>query len=596
MTPFDASEVAKLLAEYGRRTALAGGNPYRSKAYLRAAESLLALAEPLDRIVAEGRLREIPGIGEAIADIITRLHRTGTHPSLERMRSEIPEGVLEMLSVPGLRPDKVLKLHKQLSVTSLEELQAAARQDRIKNAKGLGPALQRKVLQGLEIRTAALGARHMHRAAELVAAAEKNLRRALPGLKRIVPAGDFRRGCELVCDLSLVAEEIRLQEGPDLVKTNQLLVYLTDPEHFGISLLLATGSDAHLQELRRLAESQGLSLDKRGLRCGGKIVAAKTEAGIYKMLGLQYIDPELREGRGEIALAQKGRIPKLVELADIRGILHAHTDQSDGGNTLEQMVEATRNRGYDYFGVADHSQSAHYAGGLSLDQIQQQHAEIDRLNAGFDGGFRIFKGIESDILPDGSLDYPDDILRRFDFIVASIHGQFRMDREQQTERLLRAVTNPFVSILGHMTGRQLLRRVGYDVDVEKVLKACADHGVAVEINANPWRLDLDWRWHQRGLELGCNFSINPDAHSIAELDLMRWGLAMARKGGVSADRVLNARKLRDFSDWLEDRRNHTAPPNAKIGASVHPAPVHSRRFAAIRPTRQNGNRHRARSA
>jgi DNA polymerase (family 10) len=254
MTPFDASEVAKLLAEYGRRTALAGGNPYRSRAYLRAAESLLALAEPLDRIVAEGRLREVPGIGEAIADIITRLHRTGTHPSLERMRSEIPEGVLEMLSVPGLRPDKVLKLHKQLGVTSLEELQAAARQDRIKNAKGLGPALQRKVLQGLEIRTAALGARHMQRAAELVAVAEKNLRRALPGLKRIVPAGDFRRGCELVCDLSLVAEETRLQEGPDLVKTNQLLVYLTDPEHFGISLLLATGSDAHLQELRRLAE------------------------------------------------------------------------------------------------------------------------------------------------------------------------------------------------------------------------------------------------------------------------------------------------------------------------------------------------------
>jgi DNA polymerase (family X) len=556
----------------------------------------VALAEPLDRIVAEGRLREIPGIGEAIADVITRLHRTGTHPSLERMRGEIPEGVLEMLSVPGLRPDKVLKLHKQLGVTSLEELQAAARQDRIKNAKGLGPALQRKVLQGLEIRTAALGARHMHRAAELVAGAEKNLRRALPGLKRIVPAGDFRRGCELVCDLSLVAEETRLQEGPDLVKTNQLLVYLTDPEHFGISLLLATGSDAHLQELRRLAESQGLSLDKRGLRRGGKTVAAKTEAGIYKMLGLQYIDPELREGRGEIALAQKGRIPKLVELANIRGILHAHTDQSDGGSTLEQMVEATRKRGYDYFGVADHSQSAHYAGGLSLDQIQQQHAEIDRLNAGFDGGFRIFKGIESDILPDGSLDYPDDILRRFDFIVASIHGQFRMDREQQTERLLRAVANPFVSILGHMTGRQLLRRVGYDVDVEKVLKACADHGVAVEINANPWRLDLDWRWHQRGLELGCIFSINPDAHSIAELDLMRWGVAMARKGGVSADRVVNAFDLRGFSRWLADRRNHTAPPNAKIGASVHPAPVHPRRFAAIRPTRQNGNRHRARSA
>jgi DNA polymerase (family X) len=217
------------------------------------------------------------------------------------------------------------------------------------------------------------------------------------------------------------------------------------------------------------------------------------------------------------------------------------------------MAQATRTRRYEYFGVADHSQSARYAGGLSVEQIREQHAEINRLNARFDGRFRIFKGIESDILADGSLDYPEEILRQFDFIVASIHGQFRMDRAQQTERLLRAVTNPFVTILGHMTGRQLLRRPGYDIDVEKVLKACAAHGVAVEINANPWRLDLDWRWHQRGLELGCIFSINPDAHSLAELDLTRWGVAMARKGGISADRVLNALDLRRFSQWLLER-------------------------------------------
>jgi DNA polymerase (family 10) len=585
MAPLDASEVAKLLVEYARRTALAGGNPYRSKAYLRAAESLAALAEPLARIVAEDRLQGIPGVGDAIADIITKLHRTGSHPSLERMRREVPEGVLEMLSVPGLRPDKVLKLHKQLGIASLAELEAAAREDRIKSTKGLGPALQRKIIQGLEIRKAALGSRHMHRAAELMAAAERNLRRAIPGLKRIVAAGDFRRGCELACDLSLVAEDAKLENGPELVKTNQLSVYLTDPEHFGSSLLLATGSDAHLQQLRTLAENQGLSLTDRGLRRGDKSIAAKTEADIYKALGLQYIEPELREGRGEIALARKHLIPRLVELKDLRGILHAHTDQSDGGNSLEEMAEATRKRGYEYFGVADHSQSARYAGGLSIEQIRQQHAEIDRLNSRFNGRFRIFKGIESDILPDGSLDYPDEILREFDFIVASIHGQFRMDREAQTERLLRAVTNPFVTILGHMTGRQLLRRSGYELDVEKVLKACADHGVAVEINANPWRLDLDWRWHQRGLELGCMFSVNPDAHSIAELDLMRWGLAMARKGGVSADRVLNALDLYGFSQWLADRRNHTAPPSAKIGASAHHSPVRSGRCAPIPPTR-----------
>jgi DNA polymerase (family X) len=336
MVSLDASAVAKLLVEYGRRTALAGGNPYRSKAYLRAAESLAALAEPLERIVAEGRLREIPGVGDAIADIITKLHRTGSHPSLERMRREIPEGVLEMLSVPGLRPDKILKLHKQLGITSLAELEAAARDDRIKNMKGLGLALQRKIVQGLEIRKAALGSRHMHRAAELMAAAEKNLRRAFPGLKRIVPAGDFRRGCELACDLSVVAEGVKLNDGPELVKSNQLSVYLTDPEHFGSSLLLATGSDAHLQQLRTLAERQVLSLSERGLRCGDKTIAAKTEASIYQALGLQYIEPELREGRGEIALARNYVIPKLVELTDLRGILHAHTDQSDGANSLSR--------------------------------------------------------------------------------------------------------------------------------------------------------------------------------------------------------------------------------------------------------------------
>jgi DNA polymerase (family 10) len=593
MAPLDASDVAKLLAEYGRRIALAGGNPYRSKAYLRAAESLAALVEPLDRIVAEGRLRDIPGVGDAIADIVTKLHRKGTHPSLERMRREVPEGVLEMLSIPGLRPDKVVKLYKQFGFASLAELETAARQDRIKTVKGLGRALQRKIVQGLEIRKTALGARHLHRAAELIAAAEKNLQRALPDLERIVPAGDFRRGSELVCDLALVAQATALADGPDVLKTGQLSVYLTDPEHFGISLLLATGSQAHLQELRALAEMQGLRLSDQGLRRGDKVLASKTEADIYQALGLQYIEPELREGRGEIALARKRLIPKLVKAEDIRGILHAHTDQSDGVHTLEQMAQATRKRGYEYFGVADHSKSAHYAGGLSIDQIQRQHAEIDRLNADFDGRFRIFKGIESDILPDGSLDYPDDVLRQFDFIVASIHGQFRMDREQQTERLLLAVANPFVTILGHMTGRQLLRRPGYDVDVEKVLEACANHGVAVEINANPWRLDLDWRWHQRALELGCMFSINPDAHSIAELDLMRWGLAMARKGGVSPARVLNALDLRGFSQWLEQRKRGSAPERVGFRPGRARPPAARRQPPTAQPQKYSARRARS---
>jgi DNA polymerase (family 10) len=247
--------------------------------------------------------------------------------------------------------------------------------------------------------------------------------------------------------------------------------------------------------------------------------------------------------------------------SDLRGVLHAHTDLSDGVDTLETMAEATRVRGYQYFGVADHSRSAHYAGGLSLDEIAAQHAEIDRLNRKHTGRFRILKGIESDILGDGSLDYPDEVLASFDFVVASVHSRFRLERQAQTERIIRAVMNPRTTILGHMTGRQLLRRPGYEVDIPRVLAACARSGVAVEINGNPWRLDLDWRWHQTALDLGCMMSINPDAHSTREIDLMHWGVEMARKGGVPKDRVLNCLSLAKLEGYLATRAQRRAPPH-----------------------------------
>jgi DNA polymerase (family 10) len=553
MARLDASEVARLLTELSRRTALAGGNPYRARAYARAAESLSSLTSPLDEFIAEDRLQEVAGVGDAIAEIVTKLHTSGTHPSLEKLRRDVPSSVLEMLSVPGLRPDKVVKLHKELGISSLQALEAAAQANELGPVKGLGPALQRKILEGLEIRRSAGNSRHVHRAAELLAVAEQDLKNSHQGLTRITMAGDFRRGSELVSDLALVAQTLRLTVSPQILKTGEMTVYLTDASRFGITLLLATGSEEHLRQLRAFAEAKGLTLTPDGVLRNGEIIASASEADIYKALGLQFIPPELREGRGEIALAAKKQLPKLVDNKDVRGVLHAHTVASDGVNTLEEMAEATRERGYAYFGVADHSKSAHYAGGLSVDQIDAQHREIDRLNASYRGKFRVYKGIESDILADGSLDYPDDVLRRFDFVVASIHGRFRMDREAQTERLLRAVANPFTTILGHMTGRQLLRRRGYEVDVEKVLEASAKHGVAVELNANPWRLDLDWRWHARGLELGCVFSVNPDAHSTSEIDLVRWGIAMARKGGIPKTRVINCLGRKAFATFLRDR-------------------------------------------
>ncbi|OSI23680.1 DNA polymerase/3'-5' exonuclease PolX [Bradyrhizobium canariense] len=557
MASLDGRTVVSLLREYAQRAALRGGNPYRAKAYTRAADSLAALAVPLDVLIAEDRLKEIPGVGEAIADIITKIHETGTHPSLEKLRKEIPKGVLEMLAVPGLRSEKVLRLYKDLGITSLAELEAAAKDDRIKKAKGLGAALQTKILQNLAIAKSGEGRLHLHRAAALLAHAKDSLRKARPELKRVTIAGDFRRGCELVGDLTIIAEAPKAATTSKPSPADGLQMRLSDRKHFGATLLFATGSAAHVEQLQTLAAEKGMRLESDGLH-KGRTLTAGDEAEIYRALGLPFIDPELREGRGELELALKGKLPKLVTDQDLRGILHCHTDASDGTETLETMAKATRQRGFEYFGVADHSKSAHYAGGLSEEEIAQQHREADRLNKRFGKDFRILKGVESDILADGSLDYADDVLQRFDFVVASIHGRFKLDRKAQTQRLLRAISDPHTTIIGHMTGRQLQRRPGYEIDLEKVLRACAKHDVVVEINAHPWRLDLDWRWHQAALEFGCMMSINPDAHSVPELDHMHWGVEMARKGGVPADRVLNAMALPEITRYFRQKRRSVA--------------------------------------
>jgi DNA polymerase (family 10) len=505
MPPLDAQAIAALLRELAQRSAAGGGNPYRSKAYRRAAESVATLPIPLEQLVAERRLREIPGVGEGIAEIIATLHKTGSHPTLEALRQE----------------------------------GGARLRDTTDDSGG--------------------GQRHIDRAAMLLDNAVRTLREARPELKRITAAGDFRRGAELVGDLALVAEAPSLADGPStLTAGGELTVHLTDAAHYGITLLHATGSKSHLQALTALARDHGLTLDKRGLRQGRKPLAAASEEAIYQRLGLPFIQPELREGRDEIARALANDLPELVTEQDLRGILHAHTDQSDGVDTLEAMAEATRARGYSYLGVADHSISARYAGGLTAPEIEAQHRLIARLNKRYGKGFRILKGIESDILADGSLDYPDEVLQRFDFVVASVHSRFKLDREAQTRRIIRAVGNRRTTILGHMTGRRLLQRPGYAVDVEAILKACAAHGVAVEINAHPWRLDLDWRWHQRALELGCLLSINPDAHSTRELDFTRWGVTVARKGGVPAERVLNCRNLAQLVRYLGRRQKRIA--------------------------------------
>ena len=385
-------------------------------------------------------LTDIPGIGDAIADIVTKLYQTGSHPSLEKLRQEVPEGVLELFALPGLRPDKILKLHQELGVASLADLEAAASEDRLRKIKGLGAALQTKILQNLSIARSGETQLHLHKAAALLDHALTSVKSEHPEYSRIEVAGDFRRGCELVSDLALVAQAKTAL--PEQESQGGLNVVVTDKKHFGARLLNATGSTAHLELLKEFAQGKGFDLQPDGLYRGRKLVASATEEDIYEALNLQYIEPELREGRDEIKRAAKRELPDLVVDKDLHGILHCHTTSSDGTETLQTMAEATRKRGFEYFGVADHSQSAHYAGGLSLEEIAKQHREADRLNKRFGKSFRVLKGIDLTFLRMARSTTPtacwtNSILSSPACIAASKCG-----KKEQTERILKAVKNP----------------------------------------------------------------------------------------------------------------------------------------------------------
>ena len=557
MAKLEIDAIADLLRELAARMELAGADRYRARAYKRAADNLVLTATPLPELIAQNRLTEIPGVGDSLAAVITQLHETGRYPLIESLREQLPAGVLELLRIPGLRADRIRKLHRELGIGSIAELEAAARSGRLQSIKGWGPSFQSKVLQSIEMSRAVRG-RHLHRASIAMEYARTDLARVHPEWT-VCPAGELRRGCEIVHKLVLVAMDPSLAEEMRTTQIgDEVILHVASRNLFGAALLLATGSEAHLAALGELAQRKGLTLDERGLHSSGRVIPTETEQEIYTALGLPFIPPELRESGNEISLALQGKLTGLITRQDIRGVLHAHTKQSDGADSLEDMAEAAEQQGYEYLGLTDHSQTAHYAGGLTVDEVYQQQRAIDALNRRLGSSFHVFKGIESDILADGSLDYDEKVLRSFDLIIASVHSRFRMNREELTARIVRAVQNPYTTILGHVTGRLLLRRPGYELDMEKVLSACAAHGVAVEINANPWRLDLDWRWCQRALELGCMLSINPDAHSTREIDNARWGVLMARKGAVPKERVVNRLDRKDFAAYLGERKRRAA--------------------------------------
>lgn len=569
----NAAEAAAVLAEIARLSELAGENPFRSRAFASAARSLESADVELDALAREGRLTELPGVGAGIADALRELVETGSSALLEDLRAATPAGLYDVLRVPGLGTRKVQLLRAELGIDSLDALESAARDGRLATVSGFGAKTQARILAGIAFVRSTLLRRRLD-SARAVAEELCAALRGLPYLHRAEVAGAVRRNAETAAAVELVAAAAdpraalgRVGErlggavagdGATLHRNLSdglpLRVRCATPERFGAALLWETGSDAHLAELSQLARGRGLLLGVEALRRDREPVPTPDEAAVYAALGLPPIPPELREGAGEIAAAAAGALPRLVELGDLQGTFHCHTVYSDGKATVAEMAAGARSRGWAYLGLADHSRSAAYAGGLSPAAVRKQHREIDAWNRA-NPGLRLFRGIESDILADGSLDYPDDLLATFDYVVGSVHSGFGMGRREMTKRIVRAVRNPYLTILGHPTGRLLLARDAYAVDVDAVIDAAAEAGAAIELNADPHRLELDWRHLRRATGRGIPIAINPDAHSVAGLDNVRWGVAVGRKGWLEPAHVLNAWPVERVEAYLAERKS-----------------------------------------
>ncbi len=567
-------QVAALLEEMADLLEVQSDNPFQPRAFRNAARSIEGNPEDLEDVLASGRLRSIPGIGESIAKEITELATTGVSKRLRELRAAVPPGLIDMLRVPGLGPKKARVLQKELGIESLEALKKSCESGSVAQLKGFGDKTQQKILEGIAYLGTVAGKFRLDDALPRALALVAHLRRC-SAVGNVELGGSLRRGKETVKDVDLVATStdpvavmdhfvrapgVAVVVAKGETKTSVRLsnglaadLRVVSEAEFPSALQYFTGSKEHNTELRGIAREMGLKLNEYGLFRLDDPLPLKNEASIYEALGLSYIEPELREGLGEIALSRSGHLPALIERSELKGMLHVHTDWSDGAATLEEMVTAARDRGYGYIGITDHSQTAAYAGGLTPDRVRKQHAEIDKLNERIQG-IRIFKGIESDILPDGSLDYEDEILDLFDFVVASVHSSFKMPLDAMTARVIRALEDPRTTILGHPTGRLLLARDAYAIDMDRILKAAGELGVAVEINASPYRLDLDWRLGPRARELGVKTSINPDAHSTHGMDDVAYGVSIARKAGFARDSVVNALDADAFAQWIAKRK------------------------------------------
>ncbi|HRI89166.1 MAG TPA: DNA polymerase/3'-5' exonuclease PolX [Candidatus Hydrogenedentes bacterium] len=563
-------EVAAVLEEIALLLELSGENPFKSRSYTNVARSLEQHEEDIDVLVRDKRLREIKGVGDALEQKIEELVTTGKLKYHQELRKQFPESLFSLFGISGLGAKRIKTLYEELKITSLDELEAACNNGTIAGLKGFGDKMQHKILEGIAFAKKHSGLTHFHRAkAEAV-----RLREWIAsgkGVERIEIAGSLRRCKEVVKDIDIVAsskkpellmERFIAAEGVDRVtgkgETKSSIVLksglaadlrvVSDTE-FPYALHHFTGSKEHNVAMRQRAKDLGLKMNEYGLFRGDALVKCKDEAAIFKALNLPFIPPELREDMGELELETT---PRLVTLEDLIGVIHCHSTYSDGTATIEQMAQGARTRGYHYLALADHSQSAAYAGGLSPAAVKKQHKEIDALNSKLKG-FRVIKSIESDIRADGSLDYDNDVLRAFEIVVASVHSGLSMSESEATKRVIRAVENPFTVVLGHLTGRLLLSREGYPLNMEQVVDACIANKVAIEINANPLRLDMDWRHIKRARDKGAMFSIGPDAHSVEGLDDTQYGVGIARKGWLGPEHLLNCMPAQELVKWKRSR-------------------------------------------
>lgn len=569
--PVAPKDVIRILEEIGVLLELKGESPFKSSAYANAARRLAILDEDLEELVRRGDLRSVKGIGDALSKKITELITTGRLEYYEALKASVPPGHLEMLRIPGLGPRKIRALHEKLAIETLGELEYACLENRLVELPGFGARTQQKILTGIEHLKRY---KERHLCSEALEAAEPLLAklRGRPGVAAASLAGSLRRGNETVKDIDLVAasddpealsrwfaslDDVESVIGRGDTKVSVFLkaginadLRIVSPREYPFALHHFTGSKEHNVAMRGRAKQQGIKMNEYGLFRDEALLPCRSEEEVFSALGLAWVPPELRENTGEIEAAETGVMPSLVQTKDIRGIFHIHTTASDGASTLEAIVDAAKKMGLDYIGITDHSQSAFYAGGLTPEDVRKQHRAIDEMNRR-DPAFRIFKGIEADILPDGRLDYDDATLASFDFVIAAVHSHFGMSEDEMTGRLIRALANRHTTILAHPTGRLLLAREPYAQDLERVIDAAAEHGKVIELNANPHRLDLDWRHCKYAKRQGVRIAVNPDAHHTDGLKDMRYGLNVARKGWLEAQDIINCLKLEEMSAFIK---------------------------------------------